>query len=135
MKNSLLAPFSRVLFAAIILFVCGLAGLAVVIFFTEPLLAPRWLAYFFLTLLAAGLSLPFVYIFQRRIAKAPVPDSILVREALWFGVFVDLVVWLQLGRVLNGLLAVFLAGGFMILEVLLRLAETALFKPDASPNE
>jgi hypothetical protein len=135
MKNSFLPPFSRVFSAAIILFICGTAGLAAVVFFTEPLLAPRWLAYFFLTLLATGLTLPFVQIFQRRIAKAPVTDSILVREALWFGVFVDLVVWLQLGRVLNGLLAIFLAGGFIILEVLLRLAETALFKPDASPDE
>lgn len=135
MRNSFLPPFSKVISAAILLFICGLAGLAVVIFFTEPLLAPRWLAYFFLTLLATGLTLPFVYFFQRRIAKAPIADSILVREALWFGVFIDLVVWLQLGRVLNGLLAVFLAGGFVILEVLLRLAETALFKPDDNSDE
>lgn len=121
--------------AAVILFLGGLAGLGVVIFFTEPVLAPRWMAYFFLTLAAAGLMLPFVHILQRRLAKAHVSDSVLVREALWFGVFIDLIIWLQLGRVLNGLLAIFLAGGFIILEVLLRLAETALFKPDENTNE
>jgi hypothetical protein len=135
MHNPYLSPFSRIIVAALILSLCGLAGLVVVIFFTEPLLAPRWLAYFFLTLLATGLVLPLAHIFQRRIATAPVPDAVLVREALWFGIFIDLVAWLQLGRVLNGLLAVFLAGGFIILEMLLRMAETALFKPDAAPDD
>jgi hypothetical protein len=135
MHNSFLSPFSRILIAALILSVGGLTGMAVVVFFTEPVLGPRWLAYFFLTLLASGLSLPFVHILQRRIATAAVPDSVLIREALWFGIFVDLITWLQLGRVLNGLLVVFLAGGFIVLEMLLRLAETALFKPDASPDE
>ena len=120
---------------AFILTFLGLTGLAVIIFFTEPTLGPRWLAYFFLTLLASGLILPFVHIFQRRIAKSPVADSILVREALWFGIYVDLIIWLQLGRVLNGLIAIFLAGGLIVLEVLLRMSETALFKPDEYPDE
>lgn len=120
---------------AFILTFLGLTGLAVIIFFTEPTLGPRWLAYFFLTLLASGLILPFVHIFQRRIAKSPVADSVLVREALWFGIYVDLIIWLQLGRVLNGLIAIFLAGGLIVLEVLLRMSETALFKPDEYPDE
>ncbi len=106
-----------------------------IIFFTEPLLAPRWLAYFFLTLLASGLMLPVVQVFQRRIARAPVAETVLVREALFFAIFVDLLVWLQLGRVLNGLLAILMAGGFIVLELLLRMAETALFKPDADADE
>jgi hypothetical protein len=135
MHNPFLSPFSKVLTAALILSLGGLTGMAVIIFFTEPVLGPRWLAYFFLTLLTSGLVLPFVHVLQRRIATSAVPDSVLVREALWFGIFVDLIVWLQLGRVLNGLLAVFLAGGFIVLEMLLRLAETALFKPDAFLDE
>ena len=135
MKNAFLSPFSKILIAALILVFIGLAGMVVIIFFTEPTLGPRWLGYFFLTLLASGLVLPFVHIFQRRVAKQPVADGILIREALWFGIYVDLVAWLQLGRVLNGLIVIFLAGGFIVLEVLLRMSETALFKADENPDE
>jgi hypothetical protein len=135
MQGRLLSPFSKILITALVLVFVGLTGLAVIIFFTEPTLGPRWLAYFFLTLLACGLCLPFVHIFQRRIATQPVADGIIIREALWFSIYVDLIVWLQLGRVLNGLIAIFLAGGFIILEILLRMSETALFKPDESPDE
>lgn len=135
MQSQFLSPFSKILITALILAFTGLTGLAVIVFFTEPTLGPRWLAYFFLTLLVCGLILPFVHIFQRRIAKQPVADTILIREALWFGIYVDLITWLQLGRVLNGLIAIFLAGGFIVLEVLLRMSETALFKADENPDE
>lgn len=109
--------------------------MATVIFFTEPLLAPRWLAYFFLSQLTTGLMLPVVQVFQRRIARSPVAETVLVREALFFAVFIDLMVWLQLGRVLSGLLAILMASGFILLESLLRMAETALFKPDVNAEE
>jgi hypothetical protein len=135
MKKSFLSPFSKILMTAFILTFIGLTGLAVMVFFTEPTLGPRWLGYFFLTMLATGLILPFVHILQRRIAKNPVSDGVLVREALWFGIYVDLITWLQLGRVLNGLIAIFLAGGFIILEVLLRMSESALFKADENIDE
>ncbi len=135
MQKSFLSPFSKILLTAFILTFIGLTGLAVMVFFTEPTLGPRWLGYFFLTMLASGLILPFVYIFQRRIAKQPVSDGVLIREALWFSIYVDLIAWLQLGRVLNALIAIFLAGGFIVLEVLLRMSESALFKPDDNFNE
>ena len=135
MQSQFISPFSKILITAFILTFTGLTGLAVIVFSTEPTLGPRWLAYFFLTFLASGLILPFIHIFQRRIAKSPVADSILIREAIWFGIYVDLILWLQLGRVLNGLIAIFLAGGFIVLEVLLRMSETALFKPDENPDE
>jgi len=135
MQSPFLSPFSKILVTALFLAFIGLTGLVVILFFTEPTLGPRWLAYFFMTLLASGLILPFVHIFQRRIAIRPVADGILIREALWFGIYVDLIAWLQLGRVLNGLIAMFLAGGFIVLEVLLRMSETALFKPDENPDE
>ena len=135
MQSQFISPFSKILITALVLAFIGMTGLVVIIFFTEPTLGPRWLAFFFITFLACGLILPFVHIFQRRIAKQPVADGILIREALWFGIYVDLIIWLQLGRVLNGLIAIFLAGGFIVLEVLLRMSETALFKPDENPDE
>jgi hypothetical protein len=135
MQKQFLSPFIKIITTAIFLAFIGLTGLLVIVFFTEPTLGPRWLAYFFLTLLACGLILPFVYIFQRRIAKQPLADGVLIREALLFAIYVDLIVWLQLGRVLNGLIAIFLAGGFIILEILLRMSETALFKADANSDD
>lgn len=105
------------------------------IFFAEPTLGPRWLLFFFLTLAASGLGLPFVFILQHRIATQTVTDGMLIREALWFAIFIDLIAWLQLGRVLNWLIVMFLAGGLVVLEFLLRMSETATFKADEGGDE
>lgn len=98
----------------------------------EPRLGPRWLMYFFLTAAGTGFALPIVYIFQRRMAKARVPASVLVRESILFAVFLDLVLWMQIGRILSNLIIFFLACGFVLLEIFLRVAEKATF--DASES-
>jgi hypothetical protein len=135
MRSPFLSPISKFLFTAIVLLVIGGGGLLVLFFFTEPTLGPRWLFFFFLTLVASAVTLPLVYLIQRRIAHQRVADGVIIREAILFGIFIDLMAWLQLGRVLNGMIAIFLAVGFIVLEVLLRLSETALFKPDESGDE
>lgn len=133
-------PFLPVLISGILLAVIGWAGLAAIFIFTLPNLGPRWL-FFFLGLLAfSGTALPIVYFLNRRFPSTPpVDSSIIIRQALWLGIYFDLLAWLQLGRVLNLMLGIFLAAGFILVEFLLRLRERARFKPpEASaeaPNE
>jgi hypothetical protein len=59
----------------------------------------------------------------------------LVRQAIWGGVYFDLLAWFQLGRVLSLPLAVGLAGGIAVIEFALRLAERSRFAPGTSGNE
>ena len=133
--RSFLPPFGKIFITSLILSLLGGIGLLSIILFMEPTLGPRWLFFFFLTIFSTGLALPLAYIIQRRLAKQYVPPSVLVREALLFSIFIDLVTWMQLGRIISNLIIFILAAGFVLLEVFLRMAEKATFKPDESSYE
>ncbi len=98
--------------------------------FFEPKLGPRWMFFFFLSIIGAGIALPFSYLIQRRFAKQFVPGKVLIREAILSGVFLALIAWLQLGRILTNLIILVIAIGFVLLEMLLRMAEKATFNAD-----
>ncbi len=49
----------------------GFLGLLILIFATLPTLGPRWLFFFFLTLLAIGVSLPLIHFLHRRFPSEP----------------------------------------------------------------
>ena len=74
--------------------------------------------------------MPGSFIIQRRFAKETVPDSVLIREGILFGVFLALIAWLQLGRILNNLMIVIIGVGFLLFEILLRMVEKATFQVD-----
>lgn len=133
--RSFLPSFGKLLLTSLVLTLSGGGGLVFIIFFMEPTLGPRWMFFFFLTLCAAGLALPMIYIIQRRLAKQYVSVSVLLREAIFFSIFADLLAWMQLGRMLTNLIIFILAVGFVLLEVFLRMAEKATFKPDDASYE
>jgi len=130
--RSFVPPFGKIFMTSLILSLLGIGGLIFIIIFSEPTLGPRWLFFFFLTLCATGLSLPVMYIVQRRVAKQYVPVSVLLREAIFFSIFIDIITWLQLGRIISNLMILILAAGFILLEIFLRMAEKATFKPEDS---
>ncbi len=114
----------------------GFLGLVILIFATLPTLGPRWLFFFFLTLLAIGVSLPLIHFLHRRFPSDPqVNTGILLRQAIWVGVYTDLLVWLQLGRALDTARAVFIAIGLIVIEFLLRMRERSEFQPPKPTNE
>ena len=86
--------------------------------------------FFFLSIIGAGIALPFSYLIQRRFAHQVVPEKVLIREAIFFGIFLALIAWLQLGRILTNLIIVVIVVGFILLEMLLRMAEKATFNAD-----
>ena len=133
--KSYLPPFGKIFITSLLLSIMGLGGLAFIFIALEPTLWPRWMFYFFLTMAGTGLALPAAYIIQRRLAKQYVPARILIREGLFFGIYLDLLAWLQIGRTASNLVIFLLAGGMILLEVFLRMAEKATFRADEFSDE
>jgi hypothetical protein len=126
--------FKDFLPAFLILILLGGAGLALVTFFTLPTLGPRWLFFFFLVLLASGIALPIALLLNLRFPSAPpVENPVIIREALLAGIFVGLLAWMQMGRLLTFPLAILLAAAFILVEFFLRLWERSHWKPQ-QPN-
>lgn len=125
-----LPSFRPILITSLVMALIGIIGLVVLFSFTTPTLGPRWLLFFLITLAASGLFLPVAHFLHLRFPSTPPADSsVLVREALEVGGYLDLLVWLQLGRVLNFALAIFIAAGIVAIELLLRLRERSRWKP------
>ena len=130
MRKSFLPPFGKILSTSLLLSFLGGGGLAFIIIFFEPTLGPRWMFFFFLLILGAGIALPPSYLIHRRFATQYVRGKVMIREAILFGIFLSLIAWLQLGRIITNLIIVIIAAGFVLLEVLLRMAEKATFQAD-----
>ncbi|MHB8933970.1 MAG: hypothetical protein ACYC6H_10950, partial [Bellilinea sp.] len=95
----------------------------------------RWLFFFFGAASASGLALPVIYFLHWRFpSPSPVTPGIIVRQAMWVGIYFDLLAWFQLGRVLSLPLAVGLATGLGVIEFALRIAERSRFAPGDSNN-
>jgi hypothetical protein len=128
LEQSKLPPFIPFLITAIILFCAGLIGLGLLFYLTVPTLGPRWLFFFLGTAAISGAALPVVYFFHWRFpSPTPVNQSILVRQAVWAGVYFDLIAWFQLGRFLSIPLALALAAALVAIEFAIRLAERSRF--------
>lgn len=115
--------------ASIFLFIIGWGGLALLIITTLPTVGPRWLFFFLCVLAITGTMMPITAFLNRRFPSTPAPTNmVIVRQALWFAVYVSTLVWLQMGRVLNPALAILLAIGLGLIEFLLRLSEKSQWK-------
>jgi hypothetical protein len=115
---------------AIILGILGWGGLYLLIQYTIPTVGPRWLFFFLGVLALTGTALPFVAFLNRRFPTVPpATPGMIIREAIWIGLYGTTLAWLQLGRVLNLGLAFLLAVGFLAIEILIRLRERSQWKP------
>jgi len=129
-------PFFRLYLApTLILFVLGWGGWLAVVNFTLPFVWPRW-GFFALWLMAlTGTALPVVYFFNVRFpSDPPAEPHVIVRQALWAGVYGATLAWLQLGRLVTLWVVLGLAGGLTAIEYLIRLRERARWRPVAPPE-
>lgn len=130
MNSKKLPSFWIFFWISIFLVLVGWGGLLYLLLETVPDLGPRWLFFFFLMLGLSGLALPVTYFLNLRFPSSPPADSsIVLREAMWFGVYGCSLAWLQLGRVLTPGMAVVLVTGLILVEFLLRLGERSLWTP------
>ncbi len=109
----------------------GWAGLILLFSLADPMvMGPRWLFFVLWTLALTGTAAPFVRYLNRRFARAPVPSAVMLREALFVGLFGATVAWLQLIRVLTGPLALLIGFGLLGADLLLRLRERSRWEPE-----
>lgn len=126
-----LPSFWSILWVSLFLAVIGWGGLVLLIFLTLPTLAPRWMFFFLLMTALTGSALPVTYFLNRRFpSDPPVESGVVLREAMWVGIFGSLLAWLQMGRVLTTGLMVVLAVGLILVEFLLRMSERSQWSPD-----
>lgn len=130
MAGSSSPPVRQFLFPAAFLAGLGWMGLLALLFGAIPTVGPRWLFFFFLVMALAGSFLPLAAFLNRRFpSNPPAGVSVVVRQALWPGVYIAGLAWLQIGRALTPALAGLLFVGLVMIEALLRLNERSRTKP------
>lgn len=122
--------------SALILILVGWGGLYYIVNYTLPYVWSRW-GFFVLALLAlTGVFLPIVYFFHKRFPDTkPAEANVIVRQALWFGVYGATLAWLQLGRLVTVYVILALAGGLIAIEYFIRLREKSHWKPPIHEDE
>ncbi len=122
--------------SALILILAGWGGLYFLITQTLPYFVPRW-SFFVLAIMAlTGTVLPFVYFFHWRFpTEPPAEPRVIVRQALWFGVYGATLAWLQLGRLVTVYVILGLAGGLLAIEYFIRLREKSRWKPPVHTDD
>jgi hypothetical protein len=122
--------------SSLLLMLIGWGGLYILIDQTLPYVWPRW-GFFVLVLMAlTGTVLPIVYFFHRRFpGEKPAEPNVIVRQALWFGVYGATLAWLQLGRLVTVYVILGLAGGLAAIEYFIRLRENAHWKPPVTSDD
>lgn len=125
-----------VIISSLLLILTGWGGLWILITSSVPTIGPRWLFFFLVTLALSGTSLPVIYFLNIRFPSVPpIKSGVIIREAIWVGIYGDLMAWLQLGRILTPSLMGFVGFGFLLLEILLRINERSQWKPDEESGE
>jgi hypothetical protein len=128
--------FRAYLVSTIFLILVGWGGLAALMIFTVPTVWPRW-GFFLLWVMAlTGPALPVSYLLNQRFpSDPPTEPNVIVRQALWVGVFGATLAWLQLGRLVTLWVIFGLAGGLIAIEYFLRMRERSRWKPPLNPDE
>ena len=122
--------FRNYLLSTLALLLIGWGGIAALLYFSLPFVWSRW-GFFVLGIMAlTGTVLPVVYFFHRRFpAEPPAESNVIVRQALWVGVYAATLAWLQLGRLVTLYIILGLAGGLIAIEYFIRLREKANRNP------
>lgn len=119
--------------AGAILAVASWSGLLWLVTNRLPTVPNRWAFYALLHIALTGTALPVLRLLHRRFSRQQglyVRSGVLMRQALWFGLFGTLCVWLRIPRLLSIAVAALIAGGILTIEALLRLRERTQWRPD-----
>ena len=115
-----------VLIVGVIFMVVGWLGLFQLVTTTLPRVGQRWIFFLLLQIAVTGTVLPFIRYLNVRFtpisAELP-PGGVIVRQSIWFGLFVVTCTWLQIPRVLSLPMALLVALVFIVIEAFLRSRE------------
>ncbi|WP_119065950.1 hypothetical protein [Aggregatilinea lenta] len=115
-----------VIAAALIMAAVGWIGLWILVASTLPTSLPRWTFFVLLYVATTGTVLPFVRFLNMRFVRddgVSPAGGVLLRQSIWIGLFVVACAWLQMPRVLNPVIAFFLAFSLVLIEFFLRIRE------------
>ena len=126
--------FRPYILPTIILLLLGWGGLYALALFTLPFVWARW-GFFALWVIAlTATSFPVIYFVTTRFSSEKMEPQVLVRRALWVGIFGATLAWLQLARLVNVYVILGLAFGLVAIESLLRLRERARWRVPEVPE-
>ncbi len=118
--------FRQYLFSTLALLLIGWGGLALLLIYSVPFVWARWGFYVCGIMALTGTALPVVYFLHRRFPTTPQAEpGVIVRQAMWVGVYGATLAWLQLGRLVTLYVILGLAGGLIAIEYFIRLREKA----------
>ncbi len=140
MDNRPNLSFRPYLASCITLFIIGWGASALAIFMLTPTVWARWLLFFGTTLGVTSLALPITWFLNLRFpSNPPAGAPVIMRQAIWFGVYVALLIWLQQERLVTIWTGLGLAAGLIAIEYFVRMRENARWQPPVSiettPNE
>jgi hypothetical protein len=121
--------YRRFLVPTLIMSIGGWGGLAFITNYTMPSVWPRWGFFALIVIALTGTAMPIVYFINNTFSNSLRPATVL-RESIWVGVYGASLAWLQLGRILNFSLGLWLAVGIIIIEYIIRWSDT----PNPSPE-
>lgn len=121
--------------AGAILAVVGWSGVAWLVWLSGrlPTVPNRWVFYILLQIALTGTALPFVRLLHRRFSRQRalyVRSGVMVRQAIWVGLFGTTCAWLRIPRLLSGPMAIVIALALIAIESLLRLRERMAWRPE-----
>jgi len=130
------SSFLPYLSSTISLFVLGWGAAAIAIFSLTPTVWARWLFFFGGTLGLTGLAMPVIWFLNLRFpSEPPAGSTVIVRQAIWVGVYGVLLVWLQQARLVTLWIGLGLALGLVAIEYLVRMREKARWQPKSVPDK
>jgi len=115
--------------AGVVLAVGSWAGLIWLVQNSLPTVPNRWAFYALLFLALTGSALPFTKFLNQTFNRRPVTEVVLLRQAMWVGLYGTTCVWLLIPRLFSLPVAIILAIALLIIEGLLRLREGMQWQP------
>lgn len=95
-----------------------------------PTVWARWLLFFGSTLGFTSLALPVTWFLNLRFpSNPPVGATVVMRQAIWFGVYGAVLTWLQQERLVTIWTGLGLAAGLIAIEYFVRMRENARWQP------
>lgn len=122
--------FRPYLASALTLFVIGMGSWVTAIFVLTPTVFARLLFFFGWDMALTGLGMPVTWFLNLRFpSKPPAEGQVIVRQAIWVGVYGATLLWLQESRLASLGIVLGLAVGLGAIEYLIRMRESSRWKP------
>lgn len=115
-----------VLVSSALMMIGGWGGLYWLTTTQIPRVGQRWVFFVLLFVAVTGTAIPIVRWLNVRltpVTRVLPPGGVIVREAIWIGLFVVVAAWLRIPRSLSLPVAFFLALALIVIEVFLRSRE------------